>query len=151
MAGGPFIYTQTYSNGFVVEFFVPKHLSYLGAIYSRLKVELESENSDLANIEGFSIYEVSGAFKGKRQNKIYSEDTLVIRVFFDKATLSGGIEIGLDPNTVALEALKAKVGDLLNQVAEACNNDEEQIWAVLQSDVHVYKLVGKKVRSTKRK
>jgi hypothetical protein len=69
-----------------VEIYVPKRLKYLSKLYNYLEEKLQSsklmltDDPTVAHIDGFSIYEVDGAFRGEGIQS--DERTLVIRIFF---------------------------------------------------------------------
>ena len=64
----------------VIEIYVPARLEYLASLYAWLDDELKGARSR-ALFLGFSLYEVNGAFRGRR--KVYEERTIVVRLIFD--------------------------------------------------------------------
>jgi len=79
-------YDPHISDGYVVEFFMPKRLAYASETYALLREELEYSKIKLTSrpfLKGFSIYEVDGAFLDDEIG-IMEDRILVIRVFFEQ-------------------------------------------------------------------
>ncbi len=99
-----------------VEIYVPKKLEHLSELFNFLRTKLinQSESPEGAvTIDGFSLYEVDGAFLGGR---IYQERTLVVRILFARATDE-------DPDVI-----QRKILQLGHDVATAVALDEEELW-----------------------
>ncbi len=65
-----------------VEVYLPKRLKHLSELYEYLRFQLTEQTGDrggVFSIDGFSIYEVDGAWRGQ---EITDERTLVIRILF---------------------------------------------------------------------
>src|SRR5690242_10516948 len=65
-----------------VEIYVPKKLEHLSELYNFLRAKLADRSEGRLQsvpIDGFSMYEVDGAFYSDR---VYQERTLVIRILF---------------------------------------------------------------------
>ncbi|QDT53423.1 hypothetical protein Pan44_14400 [Caulifigura coniformis] len=99
-----------------VEIYIPKKLEHLSEVftYLRRKITLRSEEAaDGVTINGFSLYEVDGAFLGRT---VYQERTLVVRILFER-------EADEDP-----EVLQRKIQELGRDIATAVALDEEELW-----------------------
>ncbi len=97
-----------------VEVYVPKRLDTLSALYNYLRSKLTQRKAGIAQdvpIDGFSLYEVDGAFYGK---EIYEERTVVLRILFDQSQASGSIE--------------GRINTLGSEVAATVAMTEEEIW-----------------------
>jgi hypothetical protein len=76
-----------------VELYVPKKLEHLSEIFTFLRNKLSEREQGVRQavaIDGFSIYEVDGAFYGE---KVYQERTLVIRILFKRSASEDGKSI----------------------------------------------------------
>ncbi|HVJ86201.1 MAG TPA: hypothetical protein VM452_11195 [Caulifigura sp.] len=99
-----------------VEIYIPKKLEHLSEIFNYLQRKLEDRaagRTESVTIDGFSLYEVDGAFLGGR---IYQERTLVVRILFARA--------GVDE----AEAIQQKILELGRDIATAVALDEEELW-----------------------
>ena len=67
-----------------VEIYVPKKLENVSELYTYLRKKLTERKAGHPQeipIDGFSLYEVDGAFYGAR---IYEERTIIIRIMFSR-------------------------------------------------------------------
>lgn len=105
------------SAGFeCVEIYVPKKLETLAKLYAFLQEKLVERKRGIdqeASIDGFSLYEVDGAFYG---HEIYQERTIVIRILFSRA--------GSDDD----QSLAQKIRVLGREIATSVAIDEEELW-----------------------
>ncbi len=97
-----------------IEVYLPKRLAYLPEFYRYLREKIGKEKRSLF-FHGYSVYEVDGAFLGKR-NKIWEERSLVIRILFVR------------PIAIRDSQVRAKIRDLGRQVAMQVAPREEEIW-----------------------
>jgi hypothetical protein len=99
-----------------VEIYVPKNLENLANLYAFLQEKLserkQGTEQDVA-IDGFSLYEVDGAFYG---HEIYQERTIVIRIMFNR-------DASDDDHTLA-----RKIQVLGSEVAASVAMNEEELW-----------------------
>ncbi len=68
-----------------VEIYVPKKLEHLSELYNYLRMKLVERRmgaEQAVPIDGFSMYEVDGAFYGEQ---IHEERTIVIRILYNRA------------------------------------------------------------------
>jgi hypothetical protein len=63
-----------------IELYLPKKLAHLSELYRYLRRRVGKEQTSLL-FNGFSAYEVDGAFVGKRK-RIWEERTLIVRILF---------------------------------------------------------------------
>ncbi|MBX3441368.1 MAG: hypothetical protein KF774_03090 [Planctomyces sp.] len=98
-----------------VEVYLPKTLEHLSELYNYLRSKLKPRGAgpDSQTIDGFSMYEVDGAFAGER---IYQERTLVIRMLFLRAD-------GDDERSI-----HRKIETLGREIASTVAIAEEQLW-----------------------
>jgi hypothetical protein len=99
-----------------VEIYVPKKLEYLSELYNFLRAKLTDRRDGVLQelpIDGFSIYEVDGAFYGER---IYQERTFVIRILFTRTA---------DDDA---ESIQRKIHHLGGEVARCVTLNEEELW-----------------------
>lgn len=99
-----------------VEIYVPKKLELLSELYTYLRSKLAAASearSQGVTIDGFSLYEVDGAFSGER---VYQERTLIVRLLFARQP---------DDDAVRIEA---KIQELGREVAELVAMGEEELW-----------------------
>jgi hypothetical protein len=99
-----------------VEIYVPKNVENLSELYRYLREKMmgrDEATRDAAIIDGFSLYEVDGAFYG---DQIYEERTLVIRLLLLN-----------DADTVAT-ALDAQVATIGREIATAVARNEQELW-----------------------
>jgi len=64
-----------------VESYMHKRLKYLSDIYDYLREKVQVRGGCGLSLEGFSIYEVDGVFRGKN-GRLWEEGSLVIRILF---------------------------------------------------------------------
>jgi hypothetical protein len=95
-----------------VEIYLPKRLKHLSELYAFLRNKVTQRLADLV-LDGLSIYEVDGVFRGSRQ--IWEERTLVIRILLPPLA---------EQPLVVLEGRIQDLGRELCLVA----GDEEEIW-----------------------
>lgn len=95
-----------------VEIYLPKSIEFLAEIYRFLRTRLE-DRLGRAPLDGFSIYEVDGVFRGEQ---IWEQRTLVIRLLLVRT-------VG-KPD----EWFEATVWDLGREIATQVAPHEEQIW-----------------------
>ncbi|MGE3317502.1 MAG: hypothetical protein AB7O26_20505 [Planctomycetaceae bacterium] len=99
-----------------VEIYVPKNLEHLSELYNYLRRKLGERRDGVPQpvpIDGFSMYEVDGAFYSDR---IYQERTIVIRILFRR-----------DPADDA-ESVREKIQSLGAEIASTVAITEEEIW-----------------------
>jgi hypothetical protein len=96
-----------------VEIYLPKRLKHLSELYSFLR-DCVGEGGGGIVLEGFSIYEVDGVFRGAT-NPVWEERTLVIRILFPR-----------HPETPVLN-LRARISDLGREILRIAGTEEE-IW-----------------------
>src|SRR5688572_15155109 len=99
-----------------VEIYIPKKLEHLSEVFNYLRRKLADRaegKTDSVTIDGFSLYEVDGAFLGGR---IYQERTLVVRILFARVE---GEDAGV---------IQRKIQELGNDIATAVALDEEELW-----------------------
>jgi hypothetical protein len=97
-----------------VEIYLAKRLSYLSGLYNFLNDMLTASKlvQDLV-LDGFSIYEVDGAFRGKEKST--DERSLVIRILFERPA---------EAPEFAAQAKIKKLGKDIGIIAAS----EEEIW-----------------------
>jgi len=103
-------------ESWAVEVYLPKKLQHLSELYNYLRSKLADRRAGVTQavpIDGFSMYEVDGAFLGDR---IYEERTLVIRILFPK-----------DPHAPP-ESLRQQLQELGDEIAQSVALTEEEIW-----------------------
>lgn len=131
-----FCYRTLGSDGYVVEIYLPKkHKQKLNHI---LKDELRFGQLQ-PYIEGYSIYNVTGAFKASG-GRIYRELTTVVRIFFDEASLTDPDGDYADAQAETLTKLGQKVKSLLQRLAESTRGQEQELW-ITRGRAHLYKSV----------
>jgi hypothetical protein len=99
-----------------VEIYVPKKLEHLSELFNYLRqklVERTEGKTDSSSIDGFSLYEVDGAFSGGR---IYQERTLVVRILFARRDDEEAHDI------------QRKILAIGHDIATAVALDEEELW-----------------------
>src|SRR5688572_29431409 len=95
-----------------VEIYLPKRLRHLSELYDFLRNKIEQRLGALL-VDGLSVYEVDGVFRGERQ--LWEERTLVIRIL-----LPPTVE---QPQIV----LQGRIHDLGRELCVVAG-DEEEIW-----------------------
>jgi hypothetical protein len=95
-----------------VEIYPPKTIEFLAELYKFLR-EKTTNPVGSSVLDGFSIYEVDGVFKGE---KTWEQRTLVIRLLLPRK---------LDR---PLDLLQATIVDLGREIANTVAVNEEQIW-----------------------
>jgi hypothetical protein len=99
-----------------VEIYIPKKLEHLSEVFNYLRqkiVERSEGRTDSVTIDGFSLYEVDGAFLGRT---IYQERTLVVRILFARETSDEAA------------AIQRKILELGRDIATAVALEEEELW-----------------------
>ena len=143
MESSAYSYRPEVAEDTIVEIYLPKRLRYLSGVYALLKEELESDSTVPPRLYGFSIYDVEGAFRGRkrRTGRIDDELTMVIRVFFDNKDLqvTPPREVRKGRN---FDPLERKVNDLLDELAAIVKAREKELWAMCL-DTRVYKKIRK--------
>ena len=115
-----------------VEIYIPKKLEHLSEVFNYLRqkiVERSEGRTDSVTIDGFSLYEVDGAFLGRT---IYQERTLVVRILFARETSDEA------------SAIQRKILELGRDVATAVALDEEELWVChYPQSVMVFRPLGR--------
>ena len=107
-----------------VEIYVPKKLEHLSELYTFLRQKMSDEGS-VSEIDGFSLYEVDGAF---RSDRVYQERTVVIRVMLPYA-----------PNDSPQTVLD-KIKELGREIATRVALGEQELWIChYQQHVHIFR------------
>ncbi len=99
-----------------VEIYVPKKLEHLSELYNYLRRKLTDRgdgHDQQVPIDGFSLYEVDGAFYGER---VYEERTLVIRLLISRAASDND------------NSIRDKIRALGSEVAATVAITEEELW-----------------------
>lgn len=99
-----------------VEIYVPKKLEHLSELYNFLRSKLADRSEGRLRsvpIDGFSMYEVDGAFLSDR---VYEERTLVIRILFMRAA---------DDDQ---ESIRNKITALGREIATTVALTEQELW-----------------------
>ena len=97
-----------------VEIYVPKKLEHLSELYNYLRKKLADRKAGIEQevpIDGFSLYEVDGAFYG---TEVYQERTVVVRILMSQ---------GEDESE-----MQRKINSLGREVAETVAIAEEELW-----------------------
>jgi hypothetical protein len=98
-----------------IEVYVPKKLEHLSELYTYLRNKLSKRKEGRRQrvpIDGFSLYEVDGAFYGEQ---IYQERTIVIRILLNRAN---------DDD----ETIHDKIQLLGTEIASTVAISEEELW-----------------------
>ena len=95
-----------------VEIYLPKSIEFLAEIYRFLRSKVEGRLGEVV-LDGFSIYEVDGVFRGE---KTWEQRTLVIRLLLIRT-------VG-KPD----ESVQATVQELGREIAVKIAPHEEEIW-----------------------
>lgn len=99
-----------------VEIYIPKKLEHLSEIFNYLRhkiVDRSRAEDGSVKIDGFSLYEVDGAFLGRT---VYQERTLVVRIL-----------IAGDPTEDA-SVIERKIMELGRDIATVVALAEEELW-----------------------
>jgi hypothetical protein len=96
-----------------VEIYLPKSIEFLSELYQFLRGRVTNRLSNPLALDGFSIYEVDGVFRGER---LWEQRTLVIRLLFIRPAGSPVVSVG------------ARIADLGRQIATKVATGEEEIW-----------------------
>jgi hypothetical protein len=96
-----------------VEIYLPKRLKHLSELYGFLRDRTTDRIGEIV-LDGFSIYEVDGVFRGKAD--IWEERSLVIRILFP-------LERETPPDIV-----QARIRALGRQIADTVATSEEEVW-----------------------
>ena len=112
-----------------VEIYVPKKLEHMSELYRLLRAKLTSRQEGQTQplpIDGFSLYEVDGAFFGDR---IYEERTVVIRILFKRTAQD------------ADESIREKIAQLGREIAATVAYSEKELWICHQrQDALVFRI-----------
>lgn len=99
-----------------VEIYVPKKLEHLSELYNYLRRKLTERGQGREQqfpIDGFSLYEVDGAFHGEQ---VHEERTMVIRILLKRTTNDDAASI------------RHKINALGSEVAATVAITEEELW-----------------------
>lgn len=99
-----------------VEIYIPKKLETLAKLYGFLQSKLIERRRGVESddaIDGFSLYEVDGAFYGR---EIYQERTIVIRILFKR------------DKSESARSIAKKIQLLGRDVAASVAVKEEELW-----------------------
>jgi hypothetical protein len=99
-----------------VEIYIPKKLEHLSEVFNYLRqkiVDRSQVHADSVTIDGFSLYEVDGAFLGRT---IYQERTLVVRILFARDSAADA------------SVIQRKIMELGRDIATAVALAEEELW-----------------------
>jgi hypothetical protein len=99
-----------------VEIYIPKKLEHLSELFTFLRNKLSQrgqEGESAVGIDGFSLYEVDGAFIG---DQIYEERTVVIRILLHRGA---GDEAG---------GVRERIETLGREVAATVALTEREVW-----------------------
>lgn len=99
-----------------IEIYVPKKLEHLSELFNYLRQKLDDRKAGKmqgVSIDGFSLYEVDGAFYG---SELYQERTVVIRILLKR---TAGED---DP------AIRDRIQALGSEIAETVALAEEELW-----------------------
>jgi hypothetical protein len=96
-----------------VEIYLPKDLKHLSELYSLLRDSVGEGRRGIA-LEGFSIYEVDGVFRGAN-NRVWDERTLVIRILLIRSA------------ELPVLSLRGKIADFGTEICRIAAAEEE-IW-----------------------
>jgi hypothetical protein len=112
-----------------VEIYLPKRLKHLSEIYAYLRRATQVRGGDQLALEGFSIYEVDGVFRGEGDT-LWEERSLVIRILFVRPV--GTPELNL----------QAKLLDLGRAISKIAATEEE-IWICnYQQSVSIFRPIA---------
>lgn len=95
-----------------VEIYLPKSILFLSELYRLLREKVTNRLGDVV-LDGFSVYEVDGVFRGDR---LWEQRTLVIRLLFIRAADNPALLVD------------ARISDLGREIAARVAFEEEQIW-----------------------
>jgi hypothetical protein len=99
-----------------VEIYIPKSIEHLSELCQLLRDKTDIKKNLLGSVvlDGFSIYEADGVFRG--EERLWEQRTLVVRIFFvRKADTPAGL-------------LDATIFELGRELATKVAVHEEQIW-----------------------
>jgi hypothetical protein len=99
-----------------IEIYVPKKLEHLSELYNYLRKKLADRKAGVEHpvpIDGFSLYEVDGAFFG---SEIYQERTVVIRILLERSARE------------ADDTIRHQIQTLGSEIAETVALAEEELW-----------------------
>ncbi|HZL34260.1 MAG TPA: hypothetical protein VFC78_03055 [Tepidisphaeraceae bacterium] len=97
-----------------VEIYLPKRLSHLSELYNFLRRSVTDRVGSLIVLDGFSIYEVDGFFRGAQEP--WEERSLVIRILLVRSQGTDELQ------------LRARVRDLGREIANKIAVKEEEVW-----------------------
>jgi hypothetical protein len=95
-----------------VEIYLPKSIELLSGLYLFLQEKVSNPLGPVP-LEGFSIYEVDGVFRGQQ---LWEQRTLVIRLMFPRHVRDGG------------SAIQYRISLLGSELATRVAPGEEEIW-----------------------
>jgi hypothetical protein len=101
-----------------VEIYLPKKITYLSELYKYLGNRLQDAvPAGAMKIEGISVYEVDGAWRGKDlgQGSFSDERTLVIRILFER-------------QKERAKSVEATVAELGHDIATEIGIEEKELW-----------------------
>jgi hypothetical protein len=98
-----------------VEIYMPKSLKHLSELYNFLRNSITEGPASLLRLEGFSIYEVDGFFRGDA-DKPWEERSLVIRLLLAQS-------LGTDESQ-----LTNRIRVFGREIADRIAAKEEEIW-----------------------
>lgn len=98
-----------------VEIYLPKRLEHLSELYNFLRGSITDETAILLRLDGFSIYEVDGFFRGPAGNP-WEERSLVIRLLLARA-------IETDESQ-----LMGRIREFGREIADKIAAKEEEVW-----------------------
>jgi len=99
-----------------IEIYIPKKLEHLSELFNYLRRKIVDQAEGVTSsvpIDGFSLYEVDGAFLGRT---IYQERTLVVRILFTRDEAENA------------SAIQRKIMELGRDIATAVALAEEELW-----------------------
>jgi hypothetical protein len=95
-----------------VEIYLPKSIEFLSELYRFLRDNVTHRLGPVV-LDGFSVYEVDGVFRGE---KFWEQRTLVIRLLLVR------------PSERPASLLSATINDLGKEIAIQVAREEEEIW-----------------------
>jgi hypothetical protein len=99
-----------------VEIYVPKKLEHLSELFTFLRRKLSEREQGVPQavpIDGFSMYEVDGAFYGEH---VYQERTIVVRILFQREAADDA------------KSIREKIRALGAEIASTVAITEEEFW-----------------------
>jgi hypothetical protein len=96
-----------------VEIYLPKSIEFLSELYQMLREKVQ-HRLGLLVLDGFSVYEADGVFRGEKT--LWEQRTLVIRILF------------IRKESAPATSLDTIIGELGREIATKVAVGEEQIW-----------------------